>query len=350
MQSTIRATRIGLAGLLLSLASLASGLDAAQLGLIINVDDPYSVAIGEYYRQQRGIPADNVVLVRLPVDAAEISRHTFAPVKSIVDAMLPDHVQAIAIAWTTPSRVECNSITSALARGFAPEPCDAEVKSPTCGLIAPSPYFNSPSSQPFTDFGMRPAMLLAAPDLAAGKALIDRGIAADGTKPHGTAYLMKSGDATRSLRAQRFDTKKLGRRINPSVEARIVTQGELSDADDALFYFQGRTTVTELASNHFPPGAVADNLTSFGGMLTDPRGGQTSALDFIRHGATGTFGTVSEPCAHASKFPDPAVLIERYTSGETLIEAYWKSVSITFQGLFVGEPLASPWRSEKPKP
>jgi uncharacterized protein (TIGR03790 family) len=350
MPSTARALRIGLTGLLLALAPLASALDASQLGLIINVDDPYSVAIGEYYKSRRAIPADNIVLVRLPVGTAEISRHTFAPIKSIVDSALPDHVQALAIAWTSPSRVECNSITSALARGFAPEPCDAEVKSPTCGLIAPSPYFNSPSRRPFTDFGMRPAMLLAAPDLESGKALIDRGIAADGTRPRGSAYLMKSGDATRSLRAQRFDTEMLGKRISPFVDVRIVEGAAISNRDDALFYFQGRTTVEALDSNRFPPGAIVDNLTSFGGMLTDPRGGQISALEFIRHGATGSFGTVSEPCAHASKFPDPAVLIKRYTGGETLIEAYWKSVLVTFQGLFIGEPLASPWRGENPQP
>ena len=30
--------------------------------------------------------------------------------------------------------------------------------------------------------------------------------------------------------------------------------------------------------------------------------------------------------------------------GETLIEAYWKSVLMPGQGIFIGEPLAAPWR------
>jgi uncharacterized protein (TIGR03790 family) len=96
----------------------------------------------------------------------------------------------------------------------------------------------------------------------------------------------------------------------------------------------------------FPPGTIADHLTSFGGMLTDSS--QMSVLDFIAGGVTGTFGTVSEPCAYAQKFPNPSIVISHYTQGETLIEAYWKSVSQTFQGEFVGEPLSNPWRQTIP--
>jgi hypothetical protein len=33
----------------------------------------------------------------------------------------------------------------------------------------------------------------------------------------------------------------------------------------------------------------------------------------------------------------------RYLGGETLIEAYWKSVRMPGQGVFVGEPLARPF-------
>jgi uncharacterized protein (TIGR03790 family) len=68
-----------------------------------------------------------------------------------------------------------------------------------------------------------------------------------------------------------------------------------------------------------------------------------SALRWLEAGATGSYGTVREPCAYPQKFPDAAVLIRRYTRGETLIEAYWKSVSSPGEGVFIGEPLAAPW-------
>ena len=46
-----------------------------------------------------------------------------------------------------------------------------------------------------------------------------------------------------------------------------------------------------------------------------------------------------------AKFPQPSVVIAHYTRGERLIEAYWKSVAWPGQGLFVGEPLAAPFRA-----
>ena len=39
--------------------------------------------------------------------------------------------------------------------------------------------------------------------------------------------------------------------------------------------------------------------------------------------------------------------MKHYLNGETLIEAYWKSVKMPGQGLFVGEPLASPYKGCK---
>ena len=100
--------------------------------------------------------------------------------------------------------------------------------------------------------------------------------------------------------------------------------------------------VKQLDTLTFIPGAMADHLTSVGGQLTDSY--QMSALRWIEAGATGSYGAVIEPCAFPQKFPNPLVAMDRYLSGETLIEAYWKSVQWPGEGLFVGEPLASPFR------
>ena len=77
-----------------------------------------------------------------------------------------------------------------------------------------------------------------------------------------------------------------------------------------IFYFTGKVDVPALASNTFLPGAVADHLTSSGGHLTDSR--QMSALRWLEAGATGSYGTVVEPCAIPQKFPDPGVLLVHY--------------------------------------
>jgi uncharacterized protein (TIGR03790 family) len=108
--------------------------------------------------------------------------------------------------------------------------------------------------------------------------------------------------------------------------------------------------VAHIGSNHYRPGAVADQLTSTSGMLTGPSGtsadgglGQMSALRWLEAGATGSYGTVVEPCNMTSKFPDPGLLLSYYRRGDTLIESYWRSVAMPDQGVFIGEPLSRPW-------
>ena len=50
-----------------------------------------------------------------------------------------------------------------------------------------------------------------------------------------------------------------------------------------------------------------------------------------------------EPCNFVQKFPRPNLVIDTYLNGETLIESYWKSVEWPGQGIFIGEPLATPF-------
>jgi hypothetical protein len=96
-----------------------------------------------------------------------------------------------------------------------------------------------------------------------------------------------------------------------------------------------------LDSNTFLPGAIGDHLTSAGGVLFG--GSQMSSLRWLEAGATGSYGAVVEPCNFPAKFPVPAIVMAHYLQGETLIEAYWKSVLMPGQGLFIGEPLARPF-------
>ena len=108
-----------------------------------------------------------------------------------------------------------------------------------------------------------------------------------------------------------------------------------------LGYFTGLASVPAIATNHYLPGAIADHLTSLGGQLTDSP--QMSALRWLEAGATASYGTVVEPCNFATKFPDPGLVLSYYRRGDTLIEAYWRSVAMPGQGVFIGEPLARPW-------
>ncbi len=314
----------------------ARALDRTQLAVIINTWDPLSVRIGEYYAAQRRILFQNVIRVGFPPGKTTLTSQEFGALKAWVDEQTLAGVQAFALTWVAPYRVECMSITSAFAFGFDPAFC-AEGCKPT----RPSPYFNSPTRLPFTRLGIRPTMAIAATSFERAKELIDRGVESDGMSPAGTAYLLSTSDRDRNVRSASYLAveKLFGRRMR----VRRLEQDALTDKTDVLFYFTGKANVEGLETLHFMPGAIADHLTSAGGALTADSG-QMSALRWLEAGASGSYGTVVEPCAFGQKFPHPVIAIGRYLQGETLLEAYWKSVAMPGQGIFIGEPLASPFR------
>ena len=259
----------------------------------------------------------------------------FMELKTLIDRKLGPMVQAYALTWARPYRVSCMSITAAFAFGM-----DVSYCASGCKATERSPYFNSPTRRPYDDLHIRPAMSLAALDFEKAKALIDRGTGADGTAPQGTAYLVVSGDAARDVRAAEY--RLLDPAASRGIKIELVEGGPVHDRADVLFYFVGAAAVSRITSNRFLPGAIADHLTSYGGRLTDSR--QMSAVRWLEAGATGSYGTTSEPCNILGKFPYIPVLVSHYLAGETLIEAYWKSVAMPGQGLFIGEPLAAPFR------
>ncbi len=92
-------------------------LRARDLGLVVNTADPYSVAVGEYYAARRGLLPEQVLRVELPV-RPELRPEEFDALVRRIGAHFGAQVQALALAWTQPYGVACNSLTGALALGF----------------------------------------------------------------------------------------------------------------------------------------------------------------------------------------------------------------------------------------
>ncbi len=313
---------------------VSRAIQPEELAIVVNTADPLSVRIGEYYRDRRNIPERNWIEIELP-SRTRISPSEFRKIQRQVERQTPPNVQAYALTWAEPYRVGCMSITSAFALGFDQKYC-----SEGCNATAPSPYFNQESSKPYRDFGVRPTMAIAATSFSKARALIDRGIRSDYDRPKGTAYLLSTSDTARNARAADYAAALTA--AVPDFAVEQIQADKLENKRDVMFYFTGLMQVEGLRSNRFLPGAVGDHLTSFGGMLTDSS--QMSSLRWLEAGATGSYGTVAEPCNYPQKFPHPAVLLNHYRRGDTLIEAYWKSVAWPGQGLFIGEPLAKPFR------
>ncbi len=317
-----------------------SSILASELAVLVDDANPASQAIADAYVQTRGIPAANVIHVDLP-QLAVLTPEEFTPIRDDVVAQLGDDIQALALAWVTPYRVDCMSITSAFSFGHDPGYCGG------CAETTPSPYYDSTSLAPWTDHGMRPTMMLAATSLEDAQALFDRGVASDGTHPSATGYLVRTTDVARSVRYPQMESLIAYWQDWDGLTFQYVDNADGSGSDlienatDVMFYFTGLAVVDGIESNTYVPGAIADHLTSFGGEV--PTSSQMSALRWLQVGATGSYGTVVEPCNYPAKFPHVGIATANYFRGQTLIEAYWKSVSWPGEGLFVGEPLARPW-------
>lgn len=309
------------------------GLNAERLGVLYSLDDAQSRELAHYYDAQRAVPPENVIGLHLP-SIKVMTPAEFAPLRARVLSQLPAAVQSLVLIWSNPFAVGCMSITSAFAAGYRVEFCQ-----PGCARTPPNPLFNADGWLPADTVGWWPAMLLPSADPALARALIRRGVAADFSVPPGTLYLISTDDESRNVRASTYPDVLLALAHGLQIAELSAPIG--ADLPDAIGYFTGARHVAELSQIHFRPGGLADHLTSTGGVLQG--GAQMSALSWIAQGATASYGSVSEPCNLLEKFPNLRVLFAHYTAGETALEAYWKSVAMPGQGLFIGEPLARPY-------
>jgi hypothetical protein len=176
-------------------------------------------------------------------------------------------------------------------------------------------------------------------------AALRRSAAADYSRPAGTIYYLVNGDVRSKTRDRAF----------PSAAAQLKTLGVKADVidgvlppgkDDVQGAMIGAAAFDWQASNsRILPGAICEHLTSFGGVMGE-KSGQTPLTEFIRHGAAGASGTVTEPLAIAAKFPS-AFLHVHYAGGCSLAEAFYQAVSGPYQLLIVGDPLCQPWAQRR---
>lgn len=324
--------------------------------VVVNQNSTNSVQLGNDYCEQRGVPPQN--LLRMTNWTGEVIDWTPADFQTnllnpllamIANRGLTPQAQFVVLSMDIPYRVtdgsNVNSTTSALFYGFKTN------GAPVGGFDSCSLPDNSSNSYAYSElsFSQAPpntaatnsflAMMLTDTNLAAAENTLQRGVASDFSYPTQTVYLAKTSDWARNVRFVEFD--------NAIFENQVVSNYAVSriDSDSTAFTnLFGLTTGLagfSLFTNAFVPGALGDTLTSFGGYLFE-NSGQTPLLAFLEAGASGSYGTVVEPCNYTQKFPDPVDYFYQ-TRGFSLAEAYYQSVLNPFQGLFVGEPLAAPF-------
>ena len=185
------------------------GIKPAEIAVLINDNDPQSVDVARYYQQKRHIPDQNMIHVNFdqtklyPGFTANngLDPNDFALLKAQVDKAVGPQIQAQVVTWSKPFRIASfnyyptnYSITSALTFGIDP----GYAGIPSCNPMPNNPYYNSTSSAPYTDFRIRPTMMLAGVSTDSVKATIDKGAAADASFPTGVGWFVRTADAVRS--------------------------------------------------------------------------------------------------------------------------------------------------------
>ena len=180
--------------------------------------------------------------------------------------------------------------------------------------------------------------------VAEAVASLQRSIAADGSRPKGTIYFLENRDVrstTREWGFSRAAEKLRDSGVWSSIEEGVLprNRGDVAGVTIGSADFSWDTSGSKLL-----PGAIGDNLTSYGGALGEADA-QTPITEFIRHGAAGAGGTVTEPFAIQAKFPAPFIHFH-YAQGCSLAEAFYQSLAGPYQLLIVGDALCTPWKRD----
>ena len=170
--------------------------------------------------------------------------------------------------------------------------------------------------------------------------ILERSATADRTYPDGEFWFLISKDVRTKTRILGFEAAKdwlrhLGMKTDSPFGAVPNKAGRC-----AGMMLGSPTLNLDNRKWEFVPGAIADNLTSFGALYDNPK--QTKLNELLHAGAAMSSGTVTEPFSLQAKFPLP-IMYGYFASGVAALEAFYLSVSCPYQLLIVGDPLAQPY-------
>jgi uncharacterized protein (TIGR03790 family) len=351
-QSNLRRVILG-GGIIILLCGLAPDLQAGGSGLnavvVINQNSSNSCELGNYFCEQRQVPPENVLHItwtggNISWGSGEFQTNLLNPLLDLlVSRQLTHQVDYVVLSMDIPFQTvngsAVNSTTSALFYGLKSDSAP-DWLGITNSYSASEQIFHQakPASAPGYSFL---ATMITSDSLANAKRLVDQGAASDGTFPGQPVILEKSSDTLRNTRYRAFDNAIFNTRLCGDFTI-LKTNSDSVWGQANLLGFETGLANFSISPGTFVPGAMADSVTSFGGIIFGPNG-QTTLLSFINAGASGSYGTVTEPAPSLDKFPNPQVYFYQ-ARGFSLAECYYQSVNVPYQGLIVGEPLAAPFQ------
>jgi uncharacterized protein (TIGR03790 family) len=342
-----------------STTTIWAGGSGLNVVVVLNQNSSNSIQLANAYCEQRCVPPQNVLRLTnqwlggsIYCTSDEFQNELCNPLLAMLPARnLTNQIQFVLLSMDLPYQVVgangLNSTTSALFYGFKPDTVPLPGLPASCSVPDDSTNSYAFSELPFSESAPNTAptnsflavMLTDSNGLASAELILDRGVASDSSFPTQTVYLAKTGDTARNVRFVEFDNAIFDTRIHGGYS--MVRADTDSTSFTNLLGLETGLTYFDLPTNGFVPGAIADNLTSYGGYLL-VSSGQTPALAFLDAGASGSYGTVVEPCNWPQKFPNPLDYFYQ-VRGFSLAEAYYQSIQNPYQGVMVGEPLSAPF-------
>jgi len=379
--------RIGLfaAVAVLGVAAAARGSGPAERVVIVaNSSAPDSVAIAEHYARVRGVPAANVIALRMPVAETVSWREFLTTVwqpledalvdRGWIDAIKMDlfddlgrrkyavsghRIAALVVCRGVPLRIandpslfkEAKPLTdhaefrtnqgavdselSLLARSNYP--INASVPNPLFHIVQPTDEERSLVVE---------VSRLDGPMAADAMGLVDRAVEAESTGLLGRAYADIAGpneNGNHWLESAASQMAALGFDLSVGRGPGTVPATARFDAPVLYFgwYTQDLNGPFLLPGFRFPPGAIAVHIHSFSAhTLRSATEGWCGPL--VARGVTATVGNVYEPYLEYLHRPD--LLIEALSRGESLVDAaYYALPVLSWQSIVIGDPLYRPF-------
>ena len=361
--------------------------------VVENAESPVSCSVASYYMHKRGVR--NLAIIHCADAAATAVNETttYAVYQKQIEApigqFLATHpkIDFIVLTKGIPIRIEdapgrglggrrpsLDSLLAALDYESTPGAVLVSVHdSGFTGAGWENRFWNSPVGFSHRKFGGYLVTRLDGYSEADAKALVDRSIEADHSRPTGTilldtcptfGYSSPAGAPLPLLKSAPVDPKTkpdVGelefKDFNADMEraADLLKQSKIPVELDKTDTFVGDRTglmgYTSWGSNDrhfdanayhslgFAPGAIGDTAVSTSGRtFFHVLWGQSMVADLISQGITGVKGYTDEPLLQA--IASPSILFDRYTRGWTLAESFYAaSRFLGWEDLVIGDPI-----------
>jgi uncharacterized protein (TIGR03790 family) len=364
--------------------------DPAHVVVVANSRSAESVEVAKFYLQRRGIPEKNLVLIDAPteadvtwrvfvdqifnplrqqltaagwIDATTSTQHDsegrwryvfyghqidFLVVCYGVPVRITNDAPRLAAYKGPPVRAEFNTNQAAVDSELS---LLAESEPPTAGYF-PNALYNKVEPDFLSRRRVVRVARLDGPSAAAAKGLVESALLGESRGVQGRGYIDMTGPNPRGdewLQGAAQILRQLGYDVSENRDRGLFTWADRFDAPAFYFGWWSWEMTGPIAnpSFRFPPGAVAIHIHSFSGeMIRD--GTKRWDGPLVARGIAATVGNVFEPYLELTHNPQLflAALARGRTTGEA---AYYSVPALSWQTMFVGDPLYRPFALTLPE-